>query len=136
MNHYTIRELSQRYNIPVSTLRYYEDLGLLENVIHTEKNRRLYTDEHITRLNAIQCFKKTGLSLENMQEFFRYEKNISENIDNILTMVSEHEANVLERIQVLQKELYHIRHKVLYYSRIKKAIEENGPWPEWEDCAP
>ena len=39
---YTIREVSEMFNIPVSTLRYYEDEGLLTNVGRSSTNQRIY----------------------------------------------------------------------------------------------
>ena len=33
---YTIREMSERFGLPASTLRYYEEIGLLMDVINTE----------------------------------------------------------------------------------------------------
>jgi hypothetical protein len=45
MNTYTIKEVSERSGLSHSTLRYYEDIGLLSGVIH-ENNKRIYTDEH------------------------------------------------------------------------------------------
>ena len=71
MNTYTIRDLSLRFNVPSSTLRYYEDMGLLENVGRTENNQRIYTDEHIRRLEGINCFKRTGLPIAKIQEFYK-----------------------------------------------------------------
>lgn len=133
MAEYTIRELANKYGIPTSTLRYYEDLGLLENVEHTEKNQRVYNDEHIARLDAIQCFKQTGLPLGKMQDFFRYARNLTEHIDEIVDLMNEHEAYIVEQIKNLQDGLSHIQHKVRFYSGIQQAIEEKTPWPRWED---
>ena len=39
---YTIREMSERFGLPASTLRYYEEIGLLTDVIHTESKKRIY----------------------------------------------------------------------------------------------
>ena len=33
--------------LPASTLRYYEEIGLLTDVIHTESKKRIYTQQHI-----------------------------------------------------------------------------------------
>ena len=43
---YTIREMSERFGLPASTLRYYEEIGLLTDVIHTESKKRIYTQQH------------------------------------------------------------------------------------------
>lgn len=128
---YTIRELSKLTNTNASTLRYYEEIGLLTDVRREGKNR-IYNDCHLARLNAIQCFKNTGMPIAKMQEFFRYDENVACHIDEIINLVTEHEADINNQIAVLQKELNHIRHKVRFYNGIKKAITENGEWPKWD----
>lgn len=132
MPNYTIRELSRLTDNTASTLRYYEDIGLLTDVKREGKNR-IYNDCHLARLNAIQCFKNTGMSIAKMQEFFRYDENIPCHIDDIIALVTEHEADIEEQIAVLQKELAHIQHKVRFYNGIKSAITENRKWPKWEE---
>lgn len=131
---YTIREISMALEIPSSTLRYYEEIGLLDHVARTDKNQRIYTDEHINRLKAINCFKNTGLPISEMQDFFKYENNLEENIDDIIELVTRHEKNINDQIKKLQHELKHIEHKVRYYNRIKQAICSDSEWPCWEDC--
>ena len=132
MQTYTIRKLSTLTGIPVSALRYYEDIGLLTDVARDGKNR-IYTDCHLDRLRAIQCFKNTGMPIAKMQEFFRYDENIPCHINDIIALVTEHEANIKEQITVLQQELSHIQHKVRFYNKIKEAITEHSEWPKWEE---
>ncbi|MBP3339677.1 MAG: MerR family transcriptional regulator [Lachnospiraceae bacterium] len=133
MSTYTIKELSKLFDVQSSTLRYYEDIGLLTNVGRTDTNQRIYTDEHIARLNAISCFKNTGLPISKMQDFFKYEANLENNIDEIIDLVTEHEKNIKEQIKKMQDELAHIEHKVRFYNGIKEAIDKNAPWPYWDD---
>ena len=45
MSTYSISEVSKMKGLSHSTLRYYEEIGLLTNVVH-EGNRRIYTEEH------------------------------------------------------------------------------------------
>lgn len=132
MQTYTIRELSTLTGIPASALRYYEEIGLLTNVARDGKNR-IYNDCHLNRLHAIQCFKNTGMPIAKMQDFFRYEENIPCHIDDIITLVTAHEADIEAQIATLQKELAHIQHKVRFYNKIKEAITEHGEWPKWEE---
>ena len=73
---YTISELSKMFDLPASTIRYYEKIGLLENVEHLDSKRRIYNDSHVDRLNAIECFKKALLPLDEIKLFFTYEKDI------------------------------------------------------------
>lgn len=133
MDTYTIKEISNRFQLPASTLRYYEEIGLLNNVTHTAKHQRVYTQEHIDRLNAISCFKQTGLSLGKMQEFFTYEKDLKHHLPEIFTLLSQQEQDIQKQILQLQEGLAHIQHKIRFYHGIEEAIEKNLPWPCW-DC--
>ncbi|MBQ2802332.1 MAG: MerR family transcriptional regulator [Lachnospiraceae bacterium] len=133
MNTYTIRELSERYHIPASTLRYYEDIGLLTQVNRTPSGQRIYTDEHLRRLDGIHCFKNTGLPIAKIQQFYQYESNVSENIDNIISLVTEHEENTKLHILKMQHVLLHIQQKVAYYNAVRKAISLGQKIPDWND---
>ena len=44
---YTIRQVATQFHMQPSTLRYYEDQGLLTNVERTETGQRIYEDCHI-----------------------------------------------------------------------------------------
>lgn len=134
MNTYTIKEMREKFDIPSSTLRYYEDTGLFPAVSRTEANQRLYTDEHIDRLQAIHCFKRTGLSLAKMHEFFEYSKNLPAHIDDIIRMMEDHEKNVICQMEKIQQDLKHIHQKVLYYHKVKTSIEKGTPCPSFDEC--
>lgn len=129
---YTIKEISKMFNIPSSTIRYYEDMGLLPPVGRTSSNQRIFDDSHINRLNAIECFKNTGLTISKMQDFFRYEQDLTCHIDQIIQLVTDHEAAIKEQLIKMEQDLEHISKKVRYYNGIKKAMEENQPWPCWD----
>lgn len=133
---YTIRDLSLKYNLPSSTLRYYEDMGLLTNVIHTEKGARIYTQEHIERLEGILCFKRTGLPIAKIQEYYRYETNIEEHIDEIVTMMDEQEQDILKQIEDLNGGLEHIRQKIYYYNLVKTSLDKKETPPTWDEVFP
>ncbi|MBE6024397.1 MAG: MerR family transcriptional regulator [Cellulosilyticum sp.] len=130
---YTIQQLASISHVPPSTLRYYEEIGLLENVERNPQNQRIYNDRHIERLKGIHRFKRTGMSISKIHEFYKYASNLDQNIDAILNLVKEHEADIKEKINSMEMDLIHIKEKVLYYSAIKKAIEEDAPWPSWND---
>ena len=68
MKTYTIREVSERFSLPASTLRYYEEVGLLTEVMRDGKHR-MYQDCHLNRLSALCCFKETGMSIAQLQTF-------------------------------------------------------------------
>lgn len=135
MKTYTIRELSELLGLPASTLRYYEEIGLLPGVIHTAGGKRLYTQEQIDRLNGILCFKRTGLPISKIQDFFRCDGDIPGHIDEIVALVTSHERSICEQIARMESDLAHIRQKVRYYTAVRDALRAGQPLPRWEDYA-
>ena len=67
---YTIRQVATQFHMQPSTLRYYEDQGLLTNVERTETGQRIYEDCHIDRLRAICCFKNAGMTIDDLKKFW------------------------------------------------------------------
>ena len=65
---YRIGELATRVGLTERTIRYYEELGLLESVKRLEGGIRVYTDDDLRRLRYIRKLKTLGLSLQEMLE--------------------------------------------------------------------
>lgn len=124
MKTYTIKELSDKFGFPSSTLRYYEEAGILPEVKRTESGQRVYTDDHICRLGAICCFKRTGMSISHIKSFFEYEKNKKEHIDDILSLLNNHKTNLAQKIEQLKNDYEHLQHKLAYYGDIKKPLNQ------------
>jgi DNA-binding transcriptional MerR regulator len=62
-----IGELARRSGLPVKTLRYYEDFGLLPARGRSVGGYRLFGEESLRRLEFIRRLKTLGLSLEDIQ---------------------------------------------------------------------
>lgn len=130
---YTIKEISEYSGWNASTLRYYEAIGLLPDVEH-QNNKRIYTDWHIRRIDGIQCFKKTNMSIQEILQFFQLEEtNVEGNIDTLVEILENHKKLVEKQIAELEANLKHVNHKYRHYSTIKSAIESGTEWPVWEN---
>jgi MerR family transcriptional regulator, redox-sensitive transcriptional activator SoxR len=67
MTELTIGELSERSGIATSTIRYYEDRGLIRSR-RTPGNQRRYDRPMLRRLAFIRTAQRVGLSLEEIEE--------------------------------------------------------------------
>lgn len=130
---YSIRALSQRFQIPASTLRYYEEIGLLSHVGRNASGQRFYTEEHIERLHKIRCFKNTGMTLSQLQKFFYYEGNELEHIQELLEILGNQESLARQQLSDLQKDYAHLLRKLHYYQDIQRCFQQKKPLPEWKD---
>jgi DNA-binding transcriptional MerR regulator len=65
---YRIGELAAKVGMTERTIRYYEEVGLLDSVKRLDGGIRVYTDDDIRRLKFIRKLKVLGLSLQEMHE--------------------------------------------------------------------
>lgn len=64
----TIGELSKICDIPVKTLRYYDEIGLLKpDKISEESHYRFYLPEKILQIHTIKYYKKIGFKLTDIK---------------------------------------------------------------------
>ena len=64
---YTIGQVSAMFNLPVSTLRYYDKEGFFPN-LERKGNIRYFSDNELA-LRIIECLKKSGLEIKDIKHF-------------------------------------------------------------------
>ncbi|EHD3786248.1 MerR family transcriptional regulator, partial [Enterococcus faecalis] len=64
MTAYSIGEISKMFNIPVSTLRYYDKEGLFPEITRVSGIRK-FSNNEIEALRVIECLKKSGLEIKD-----------------------------------------------------------------------
>jgi len=62
-----IGTLARRSGVPVKTIRYYEDRGLLPKVARTGSGYRLYAPETVNRLQFVKKAQTLGLRLKDIR---------------------------------------------------------------------
>ncbi|KRK70502.1 MerR family transcriptional regulator [Lacticaseibacillus nasuensis] len=129
MSFYSMQTIATKYDLAPSTLRYYEQIGLLRHVPR-QSTHRVYTQAHDDRLAAITCFKQTGMSLDEIKAFFQYEDEGGD-LDAVVALLESHEANLEAHIAELKQNQVHIRRKVQFYRDIAAAAAAGKPAPDW-----
>jgi len=56
----TIGQISEMFDIPISTLRYYDKEGLFPDMKRTS-GIRTFSDKEVEALRVIECLKKSGM---------------------------------------------------------------------------
>lgn len=65
-----IRELSVKYHISARTLRYYEDMGLIESTRSDHYAYRLYNETAVKRLEQILILRRLNISIKDRKRIF------------------------------------------------------------------
>lgn len=114
---YRIGEVAAQTGFPPSTLRYYEDEGLLPEPARTSAGQRLYTDAHVERLRFMARGKRLGLTLEEIAELADAWENQACSIthDQLLELLDAKLAHVHDEITELTSfadQLQEVRQRV------------------------
>ena len=102
---YRIGELASRVGMTERTIRYYEELGLLESVKRLEGGVRVYTDDDVRRLRYIKKLKTLGLSLQEMLELenlYRRHRSNRSVLPRLMELLDAHLATLDGRMNELR----------------------------------
>ncbi len=120
---YSIGEMSRKCEMSTRTIRYYEELGLLNSVKRIENGRRVYTEEDLRRLKLIKRLKILGLTLSEMHELESI-WSIHKTNDVVLRRLLEILSSHLQRLDDRIADLNILRNEILeYQDRIENKLE-------------
>lgn len=122
---YTIGQVSSMFNIPISTLRYYDKEGLFHNIQRASGIRR-FSSKEIEALYVIQCLKNTGMEIKNIKLFMQWCVEGPTTYQKRKELFETRKKVLEKELQELQKNMAMIKFKCWYYEQaIKDGNEEN-----------
>ena len=93
----TIGDLARRTGVPIKTLRFYSDEGLLPPAERTRSRYRLYGEEAIARLDLVRTLREAGLGIDAIKKVLRRETSLADALRLRLVAVEAHIAS-LQRV--------------------------------------
>lgn len=66
---FSIGQLSKRTGVKIPTIRYYEQMGLIDAPERSEGNQRRYTKDGLGRLSFIRHSRDLGFLIEDIRGF-------------------------------------------------------------------
>lgn len=125
---YSIGEVSKICSIPIKTLRYYDEIGLMVPEFRNEESRyRYYSKKQMVNLFIIRQLRTLGFSLKNLKELF-----LDSHLKNLDDMIRERLDEIDEEIQELETKR---TAAVFLRDRIRKGDEILSHYDEDFDSA-
>lgn len=97
-----IGSVAKESGLPIKTIRYYDELGLLNTFGRTEGNYRLFGSDVFGRLRFIKRAQSLGLTLLEIREFLDVHDQGDLPCDPIKVKLKEKLQGIEQRIQQLQ----------------------------------
>ena len=121
---YTIGQVSKMFNLPISTLRYYDREGLLPNIKRVSGVRQ-FSDKEIETLRVIECLKKSGMEIKSIKEFMELSSHGSKTYQQRKELFERQKATVEAEIDNLNQVLNMLKYKCWYYEEAIKYGSED-----------
>ncbi len=119
---YTIGQVAEMFDLPISTLRYYDKQGLFPN-LKRESGIRKFSDNEIEALRVIECLKKSGLEIKDIKLFMGWCAEGSSTYSNRFELIAKQKERVESEIEQLHKALDMLKYKCWYY---RQAMEDGN----------
>ncbi|MFV0559399.1 MAG: MerR family transcriptional regulator [Enterococcus sp.] len=122
---FTIGEISKQLDIPIPTLRYYDQEGLLPFVDRDAAGRRIFKENDLNYLEVIKCLKLSGIPVKEISQFIQWCMDGDSTLEQRKNFFNEKEATLEEEIAQLESMLAFLQWKKWYYETAYEAGTEN-----------
>jgi len=115
---YTIKQVAERIQLSPSTLRFYDKEGLMPLLKRSDSGIRKYSETDLSWLELVCCLKNSGMQLDEIKQFMTLCLQGSTTSEQRKEILEQHKANILSKMEVLNRSLDIIDYKLEHYNEI------------------
>lgn len=121
---YTIGQVAKMFDMPISTLRYYDKEGLFPNLERVSGIRK-FSDVELETIHVIECLKESGLGIKDIKNFIELCTQGSATYPQRKALFEERKKAVEAEMERIQKNLSLLQYKCWYYEEAIKDGNED-----------
>lgn len=123
---YSPREAVAKTGFSLDTLRYYERIGLLDDIGRNPSGQRVFSDDDLAWLGVLRCLRDTGMPIARMRRYAELARGGDETVAERKALLEEHDDSIEQRIAELRDEQVRIREKIAFYHGELTRLAESG----------
>lgn len=124
-NRFNINQVSKMTGLSAHTLRYYEKIGLLQNVSRDSNGYRQYGETDLAWIHFLIRLKETGMPISRMKQFSDLRSQGFSTVAERRKLLELHRKQVMKHLDDLVLNLSKIEEKIDYYKKLEKENERN-----------
>jgi DNA-binding transcriptional MerR regulator len=109
------KDVAELFDISISTIRYYEKIGIIPPIERDENGYRIYTKSTLNWIYLMKSLRNAGLSIESLQEFSRLSQKQGEERKQQKQVLRDQLQEIDEKIPELQPVRKLINNKIETY---------------------
>lgn len=102
------------FDIPVSTLRYYDKEGLFPGIERVSGIRK-FSEKEIGALRVIECLKKSGLELKSIKQYIEWCEEGNQTLSQRKELFEQQRKRVKEELDRMNNTMDMLNFKCWYY---------------------
>lgn len=118
---YTMKEVCKEVGWSYETLKFYCKEGLIPNIKKDKNNYRIFDENNIEWIKALQCLKKCGMTLKDMREYLEYCMQGPATIPERIEMLDHTKEDLERKLIEIQESLAYLDHKKELYHDIQQG---------------
>ncbi|MFS0882163.1 MerR family transcriptional regulator [Metabacillus niabensis] len=122
-----INEVANLYDISSHTLRYYEEIDLVVPM-RGNNNYRIYTEEHLQKLNIIRDLRKLNMSLEQIKDYLE-----NRTVDKTINLLKTQNDFIEKELKDLQEKQRRISERIELFAHTDQIKEGEITLVEYPD---
>ena len=122
---YSISQVAKMMGVTPSTLRYYDQEGLLPHIKRVN-GIRVFEDEDFRWLRVLNCLKNTKMPIKKIRKYVQLAQKGDETLQERYQLIQEQKEYILSQIQEYQYYLQEIEYKEWYYQQAIQAGSEES----------
>ena len=120
--HYTIGQLARAAGVPITTLRYYERVGLVPPSTRAENRYRLYTEQTLHVIRFIRATQAAGFTIEDVRTLLALQAGDLALCKEVQPLIAKRLTQASQRL----KELRHIQRLLQSFLATCHAQEQDA----------
>ena len=122
---YSIGQVAEMFDLPISTLRYYDKQGLFPNMERVSGIRK-FSETEIEALRVIECLKKAGMEIKDIKQFMDWCVEGPSTYPQRKALFETQKAHMEKEIERMNRTLDMLRFKCWYYEQAIRDGSENA----------
>jgi len=118
-----IRTVSEKIDLSPTTLRYYEEVGLIPPVNRNESGYRDYDEIDLEWVNFAKCMRETGISIDVLKEYATLAQQGEQTEMQRKQILIEQQGVLDQKMQVLRDTHAFLDKKIATYEQHAKQME-------------
>ena len=124
---HTIREASMISGLPESTLRYYEQIGIIAPITRDPSSgHRAYSDADLERLTTVSCLAATGMPLESMRTYLANSQGGREGARRQMELLDAQALRLAAKAESIRMQQAYVSFKTLYWRAKAEGCDEEA----------